>query len=549
MRGGAEQVLADARRAVRDAEAVGDRSRSDSDLRFARHGSRRRTCRRGARACADHLTLPLIEADRERVARPACSSTPTFFVGDQVLRRRRRERSRRRSTPHSAKPAGEEADELTAVRFPCSSATARSRSWRAARRSSHRIANRSFSARSARGAAFALAIAIGERRERDRSRPLLWMHAPSVGEGLQARPVLELARSRRRDTAARLHVLFAERGRASRASLDVDFRDYLPFDTPGDARVALDALRPTALVFSKLDVWPVITREAQARGVRLGLISATLSRGSSRRSRTASRAAARRVRGARGRRRDRRRRRRPARAARRALERRSSSRATRDTIRCGSARSASIAPSPMLARLRATRPTIVAGSTWPADEAVLLPAFEALRAQRCRRAADHRAARADGAITSRASSTWASAPKLDVARLDEPRRRPTPTSSSIDRVGVLGELYALADVAFVGGGFHSAGLHSVLEPAAFGAPVLFGPRHEASRDAALLAQRGGGAAVANEAELCAPPPNCGSTDAAARREAGRLRARARAQRCRRRRAVVRAGRSTDAVRA
>src|SRR4030095_11470067 len=59
-------------------------------------------------------------------------------------------------------------------------------------------------------------------------------------------------------------------------------------DTPGDSRVALDALRPTALVFSKLDVWPVITHEARARGVRLGLISATLARGSSRRSRAAS---------------------------------------------------------------------------------------------------------------------------------------------------------------------------------------------------------------------------------------------------------------------
>ena len=35
--------------------------------------------------------------------------------------------------------------------------------------------------------------------DRDLTRPLLWMHAPSVGEGLQARPVLQLARARRRD--------------------------------------------------------------------------------------------------------------------------------------------------------------------------------------------------------------------------------------------------------------------------------------------------------------------------------------------------------------
>ena len=51
----------------------------------------------------------------------------------------------------------------------------------------------------------------------------------------------------------------------------------------------------------------------------------------------------------------------------------------------------------------------------------------------------------------------------------------TPTSSLVDRVGVLGDLYALADIAYVGGGFHAAGLHSVLEPAAFGAPVHVRP--------------------------------------------------------------------------
>src|SRR3954466_2730510 len=122
---------------------------------------------------------------------------------------------------------------------------------------------------------------------RDHSRPLLWMHAPSVGEGLQARPVLEIARTRRRDLQL-AYTYFSPSAVGFAQNLDVDFRDYLPFDTPGDARVALDALRPTALVFSKLDVWPVITREARSRDVRLGLISATLSRGSSRRSRAAS---------------------------------------------------------------------------------------------------------------------------------------------------------------------------------------------------------------------------------------------------------------------
>ncbi len=73
----------------------------------------------------------------------------------------------------------------------------------------------------------------------------------------------------------------------------------------------------------------------------------------------------------------------------------------------------------------------------------------------------------------------------------------------VDGVGLLGDLYALADVAFVGGGFHSAGLHSVLEPAAFGVPVLFGPQHETSRDAALLIAADAGASVSDGSAITA----------------------------------------------
>jgi 3-deoxy-D-manno-octulosonic-acid transferase len=61
----------------------------------------------------------------------------------------------------------------------------------------------------------------------------------------------------------------------------------------------------------------------------------------------------------------------------------------------------------------------------------------------------------------------------------------------VDRVGVLGELYAIGDAAFVGGAFHDAGLHSVLEPAAYAIPVVFGPQHGDSRDAGLLLAAGG----------------------------------------------------------
>jgi 3-deoxy-D-manno-octulosonic-acid transferase len=113
---------------------------------------------------------------------------------------------------------------------------------------------------------------------------------------------------------------------------------------------------------------------------------------------------------------------------------------------------------------------------------------------------------------------WARRVGLEAARLDETDGRSADVVV-VDRVGVLGEIYSVAQVAFVGGGFHSAGLHSVLEPAAFGVPVSFGPQHESSRDAALLAQRHGGVAVSDEAELTRRLRQW-FTDDDARREAG-----------------------------
>ena len=329
-------------------------------------------------------------------------------------------------------------------------------------------------------------------QHRDSRRPLLWMHAPSVGEGLQARPVLELMRQRRPDVQL-AYTHFSPSAESLARALDVDFRDYLPFDSQSDGRAALDALRPRALVFAKLDVWPTLSDLAHSRGVRLGLISATLAETSSRRSRWAAAM----LRDAYG-----------LLDAVGAVDdadadrlialgvRRAAIRVTGDTRydQVWERARRTTLDSPLLGRLRSDRLTVVAGSTWPADEAVLFPAFDlARRRHRSVRLiiAPHETTPAHLA----AVDTWAHTGQHALARLDE--ATPEDDVVLVDRVGVLGELYALADVAFVGGGFHAAGLHSVLEPAAFGAPVLFGPRFHASRDARLLAQRGGGTAVAS----------------------------------------------------
>lgn len=351
-------------------------------------------------------------------------------------------------------------------------------------------------------------------QHRDPSRTLLWMHAPSVGEGLQARPVLELVR-RRHPGIQLAYTHFSPSAESFARSLDVDFHDYLPFDTQRNAQAALDALRPTALVFSKLDVWPTLTAAAHSLGISLGLVSATLASGSSRRSRFAAAllrdayAVLDRV-GAID----------PADADRLvALGVRADAVVVTGDTRYdqvwGRARNVD-RKSALLLGLASQRLTLVAGSTWPADEAALLPAFVAARRQ-VPNARLIIAPHEPTAAHLEPIESWASREELQLRRLAQA------TGESdvvlVDRVGVLGDLYALADIAFVGGGFHDAGLHSVLEPAAFGAPVIFGPRHAMSRDAGLLIARGG-ARSANDVAMLADALSTWSTDRTARVGAG-----------------------------
>ncbi len=62
----------------------------------------------------------------------------------------------------------------------------------------------------------------------------------------------------------------------------------------------------------------------------------------------------------------------------------------------------------------------------------------------------------------------------------------------IDSIGLLSKLYSYADVAVVGGGFHDAGLHNILEAATFGIPVIFGNHYKKNPEADdLIAAEGG----------------------------------------------------------
>ncbi|WP_333852613.1 3-deoxy-D-manno-octulosonic acid transferase [Epilithonimonas sp.] len=62
----------------------------------------------------------------------------------------------------------------------------------------------------------------------------------------------------------------------------------------------------------------------------------------------------------------------------------------------------------------------------------------------------------------------------------------------IDSIGKLSKLYSYADLAVVGGGFHSAGLHNILEAAVYGVPVVFGNQYKKNPEADALIEAKGG---------------------------------------------------------
>lgn len=70
----------------------------------------------------------------------------------------------------------------------------------------------------------------------------------------------------------------------------------------------------------------------------------------------------------------------------------------------------------------------------------------------------------------------------------------------IDTIGLLTKIYKYADVAYVGGAF-ATGLHNVLEPAVFGSPIFIGPNYDKFNEAVELVELGGCMPVHNYAEF------------------------------------------------
>lgn len=334
----------------------------------------------------------------------------------------------------------------------------------------------------------------------ERRGRLIWFHVSSVGEFEQAKPVIDLLARKMGPSLDVALTFFSPSGMSYFERFDrskridaIRFVEYLPVDTPRNMRFCLDALAPDMIVYVKFDVWPNLVVEAARRGVPQVLVSGTLSPGSGRLSPFVKGyfgglyamldAVA-------------------AISAEDAGRFRSLSGERVEIVEAGDTRfdqvcrridaSGAALPGAIAA---SRRRWIIAGSTWPRDEEVVIPGFAALgpahpdaglivvpHEPTKERLAEIRAALGRARLSFRL---------LSELKEGAPLAEPVVVA---DGVGYLAELYRAGAMAYVGGSF-TTGVHNVMEPAVLKLPVLFGPRIDNSFEARELVRLGAGTLV------------------------------------------------------
>lgn len=322
--------------------------------------------------------------------------------------------------------------------------------------------------------------------------PRFWIHSSSMGEFEQARPII----ANLKEKYPRCTVIVTVFSPSAYDHLSdyrtADYLGYLPLDTRKNAARFVRLVRPDAAVVIRHDIWPNHLYELKKRNIPCILANCSIRRAPSFRLRLFP-GSSRFIHGA-------------------FDEIHTISEASKDyclknrwgrgpvfmtgdtrydqvAFRAGQAEKI-VEP---LRQLKDGRTGFVMGSTWPSDETVLFEALAKLR---------------DNGITlwmvivphepteDHLARTEERLQKLGLhgIRFSQLDNRPQEHKGDVlivDRVGILASLYALGELCFVGGGF-GPGIHNVLEPAALGKVVIFGPRNTNSYEAGELMRQGVG---------------------------------------------------------
>lgn len=316
----------------------------------------------------------------------------------------------------------------------------------------------------------------------------LWMHVASLGEFEQGLPVIEKFN---RDEWEIITTFFSPSGyeyRKSHKATDAAF--YLPVDTKQNAVKFLDSIQPDLVLFVKYDFWYYYLTETKKRNIPLYLISALFRENQpffkgSRLHRemllcfnhifTQDENSV------------------------RLLKKHGYNHAVKagDT-RCDRVLQNALVPKkfPVIEKFVAGKEILVAGSSWPEEEALLADVYSDFKnklkliiaphnindthiTEIEKRFEEHKVARYS-------VLTEETAGQYDIV--------------IIDNIGMLSSLYQYGSMAMIGGAFRK-GLHNILEAAVFEIPVVYGPPVNKYPEGRRLVEAGGGFIVNNKEEL------------------------------------------------
>lgn len=309
---------------------------------------------------------------------------------------------------------------------------------------------------------------------------VIWLHAASLGEFEQGRPILERIKKEYPNYKILL-TFFSPSGYEVKKNTTVaDIVTYLPFDTKKDVIQFLNTTQPKFAIFIKYEVWPNYLNCLQARNIPTFLVSAIFSKeqvyfkwygGFMKKS----------------------------------LQKFDyiflqdekskgllSSIGIENTTVSGDTRLDRVSEIternnqlPLIEAFKHDKLCLVAGSTWAEDEAILISYINKTKKGIKFIIAPHKIE--EDKIVGLVASIDKTTTRISNANLNTIGHFDV---LIIDNIGMLTKIYNYADISYVGGGF-ATGLHNTLEPAVFGIPVIIGPDYSGFKEAEELVAKGG----------------------------------------------------------
>ncbi len=318
----------------------------------------------------------------------------------------------------------------------------------------------------------------------------IWIHAASLGEFEQGRPLIEMIRRNHPD-AKILLTFFSPSGYEVRHNFPlVDAVVYLPFDTKKNVRQFLDTVKPRMAIFVKYEFWGNYLNELKLRGIPTYIISAIFRKsqpffkpwgGEFRKMLTYF------------------------------THIYVQDEGSRELLAGIGFKNVTVAGDPRFDRVtdimescveipqaaaltRDASLTIVAGSTWPPDESYLLPCFNAHPGMKLiiapHEVNEERIAAIESQLN-RPSCRLSTATPEEAAKCD---------CIIVDCYGKLSSAYRYGNIAYIGGGF-GVGIHNLNEAAVYDIPVIFGPHYHKFKEARDLIKCKGGFSFSNKEEF------------------------------------------------